>query len=151
MPFSDVLPKSETGISSLFKGIWVEVQRYLPQNARNSTWSGIQVPFYFVILTRIRFPKLCVLVKGHCIYEHGASQVAQYEEPPPQVQELQETLVQSWVGKIPWRRKWQPTPVFLPEKSHGQKSLTSYSPRGHKRVWQDLVTEQQRFMNMLFT
>ena len=37
-----------------------------------------------------------------------------------------------WVGKIPWRRKWQPTPVFLPGKSHGQKSLASYSPQGHK-------------------
>ena len=32
------------------------------------------------------------------------------------------------VGKIPWRRKWQPTPVFLPEKSHGQGSLVDYSP-----------------------
>ena len=38
----------------------------------------------------------------------------------------------SWVGKIPWRRKWQPTPVFLPEKSHGQRSLAGCSPRGHK-------------------
>ena len=33
-----------------------------------------------------------------------------------------------WVGKIPWRRKWQPTPVFLPGKSHGQRSLGGYSP-----------------------
>ena len=33
-----------------------------------------------------------------------------------------------WVGKIPWRRKWQPTPVFLPGKSHGQRSLAGYSP-----------------------
>ena len=32
-----------------------------------------------------------------------------------------------WVGKIPWRRKWQPTPVFLPGKLHGQRSLTGYS------------------------
>ena len=37
-----------------------------------------------------------------------------------------------WVWKIPWRRKWQPTPVFLPGKSQGQKSLGGYSPRGHK-------------------
>ena len=36
------------------------------------------------------------------------------------------------VRKIPWRRKWQPTPVFLPGKSHGQRSLTGYSPWGHK-------------------
>ena len=32
-----------------------------------------------------------------------------------------------WVGKIPWRRKWQPTPVFMPGKSHGQRSLAGYS------------------------
>ena len=37
-----------------------------------------------------------------------------------------------WVGKIPWRRKWQPTLVLLPGKSHGQKSLIGYSPHGHK-------------------
>ena len=36
------------------------------------------------------------------------------------------------VGKIPWRRNWQLTPVFLPGKSHGQRSLGSYSPWGHK-------------------
>ena len=37
----------------------------------------------------------------------------------------------SWVRKIPWRRKWQPTPVFLPGESHGQRSLAGYSPWGH--------------------
>ena len=34
------------------------------------------------------------------------------------------------VGKIPWRRKWQPTPVFLPRKSRGQRGLVGYSPWG---------------------
>ena len=37
-----------------------------------------------------------------------------------------------WVGKIPWRREWQPTPVLLPGESHGQRSLVGYSPWGHK-------------------
>ena len=37
-----------------------------------------------------------------------------------------------WVGKIPWRREGQPTPVFLPGESHGQKGLADYSPRGCK-------------------
>ena len=37
-----------------------------------------------------------------------------------------------WVGKIPWRRKWQPTPVFLLGKSHVQRSLVGCSPWGHK-------------------
>ena len=38
------------------------------------------------------------------------------------------------VGKIPWRRKWQPTPVFFPGKSHGQRSLTGYSPWGRREL-----------------
>ena len=47
-----------------------------------------------------------------------------------------------WIGKIPWRRKWQPTPVLLPGKSHGRRSLAGYSPRGSKSVGHDLATEQ---------
>ena len=39
-----------------------------------------------------------------------------------------------WVGKIPWRRKWHPTPLFLPGKSHGQRSLAGCSPWGHKEL-----------------
>ena len=49
-----------------------------------------------------------------------------------------------WVGKIPWRKKWQPTPVCLPGKSHGQRSLVGYYPRGHKSVRHDLVTKRGR-------
>ena len=37
-----------------------------------------------------------------------------------------------WVGKIPCRRKWQPTPVFLSGQAHGQRSLAGYSPWGPK-------------------
>ena len=39
-----------------------------------------------------------------------------------------------WAGKIPWKRKWQPTPVFLPGKSYGQRSLAGYSPRGYSQT-----------------
>ena len=39
-----------------------------------------------------------------------------------------------WVGKIPWRRKWQPRSVFLPGESHGQMSLADYSLSGHKEL-----------------
>ena len=44
-----------------------------------------------------------------------------------------------WVGKIPWRRKWQPTPVFLARKPYGQRSWAGYSPWDHK----ELDTTQQ--------
>ena len=39
-----------------------------------------------------------------------------------------------WVGKIPWRRKWQPNPGFLPGKSHGQRNLVGYSPWSCKEL-----------------
>ena len=52
-----------------------------------------------------------------------------------------------WVGKIPWRREWQPSPVFLTGKFHGQRSLACYNPWGH-RVGHDwahiLANTQQR-------
>ena len=44
----------------------------------------------------------------------------------------QETRSNPWVRKIPWRRKWQPTPVFLPGKFHRQRSLVGYGPWGHR-------------------
>ena len=48
-------------------------------------------------------------------------------------------------GSILWRRKWQPTPVFLPGKSHGQRSLADYSPwEVDRRVRHDLATKQQQ-------
>ena len=52
-----------------------------------------------------------------------------------------------WVGKIPWRRKWQPTPVFLPGESHGQRSLGGYSPWGHKELD---MTEQLTLSHLKF-
>ena len=46
------------------------------------------------------------------------------------------------IRKIPWRRKWQPTPVFLPREFHGQRNLVGYSPWGHNE-WD--MTEQLCF------
>ena len=49
------------------------------------------------------------------------------------------------VGKILWRREWQPTSVFLPGESHGQRSLAGYSPQGHKEsdMTEQLSTAQE--------
>ena len=52
-----------------------------------------------------------------------------------------------WVRKIPWRREWLPTPVFLPGESHGQRGLEGYSPQFHK---ESDTTEQLNFTS-LFT
>ena len=48
------------------------------------------------------------------------------KEPPCQYRRLKKHGFDPWVGKIPWRRAWQPTPVFLPAESHGQRSLVGY-------------------------
>ena len=49
------------------------------------------------------------------------------------MQEMQEMRAQS-LGKIPWRRTWQPNPVFLPGESHGQRILAGYGPQCHKEL-----------------
>ena len=48
------------------------------------------------------------------------------------MQEPQKTPVQSWIGKIPWRRKWQPALVFLSGKCHEQRSLVGYCSWRHQ-------------------
>ena len=50
------------------------------------------------------------------------------------VLETQESVFDPWVGKLLCSREWQPTPVFLPQKFHGQRSLAGYSPRGRKQL-----------------
>ena len=53
------------------------------------------------------------------------------KDPPVNAGDIRDVF-DTQVRKIPWRREWQPTPLFLPIKSHGQRSLVSYSPQGHK-------------------
>ena len=52
------------------------------------------------------------------------------------------------IGKIPWRRRWQPTPVFLLGKSHGQRNLVGYSPQDHKELD---TTERLTLLYVYFT
>jgi len=54
--------------------------------------------------------------------------VASNKEPACQCKRHKRLEFDPYVGKIPWRKKWQPTAVFLPGKSHGQRSLADYSP-----------------------
>ena len=54
------------------------------------------------------------------------------KSPPANVEDIKKSGFDTWVGKIPWRRKWQPTPVFLPGRFHGQRGLAGHSPWGHR-------------------
>ena len=83
------------------------------------------------------------------IWKLRASQVAQWQRIrlPMQEMPMQENPLanagSSWVRKIPWGRKRQPTPVSLPGKFHGQRCLVGYSPWNHKRVIHGIVTKPQ--------
>ena len=78
------------------------------------------------------------------LYSVGLPWCLSDKEPACQYRRLRRHDFNPWVGKISWRRKWQPTLVFLSGKSHAQRSLTGYSPRDHKRVWHKLATQQQQ-------
>ena len=65
----------------------------------------------------------------------GASHLgASGKEPMCQCRRHKRLGFAPWVGKIPWRRKWQPTPVFLPGESHGLRSLEGYNPWGRREL-----------------
>ena len=75
---------------------------------------------------------LPVLVSGY--QPPAGSQVAQWlkKKKKKSTYQCRRHRFHPGVGKNPWRRKWQPTPVFLPGESHGQRSLAGYSPWDHK-------------------
>ena len=54
------------------------------------------------------------------------------KNPPSNARDIRN--VNPWVGKIPWKRAWQPTPVFLSGESHGERSLAGYNPLGRKEL-----------------
>ena len=62
------------------------------------------------------------------------------KEPTWQCRRHQRPGLHHWVRKIPWKKAWEPTPVFLPEGSSGQRSLAGYSPWGHKELDMTEVT-----------
>ena len=61
---------------------------------------------------------------------HGASG----KEPGCQCRRRKRCRFNPWVGKFPWRKAWQPTPVFLPGEFHGQRSPAGYSPWGRNEL-----------------
>ena len=72
-----------------------------------------------------------ILVNENMLIGNRTSQVAQ-NPPACQRRRLKKWEFDPWVRKIPWSRKWQPNPILLPGKSHGQRSLAGYSPWGRK-------------------
>ena len=96
-------------------------------------------------------PKALVTNHGRTIKNESLQEVQQIGLPSgtvvknyPAVQETQRCGFCPWVRKIPWRSKWQATPVILPGKPHGQRSLGGYRPWVCKRAGHDWWIKQQQ-------
>ena len=83
----------------------------------------------------------------HLGFPGGASS----EEPACHCSGCKRRGFHPWVGKIHWRRAWQPTPVFLPGKSHAQSSLASYGPWGPRvgRNWSSVACRHARMHHFI--
>ena len=95
------------------------------------------VTFTFALLLQVHMPNT---QWGQINWNMGLPRWFSGKESTCQLKRCQRCSFNPWVGKIPWRRKWQPTPVFLPGKFHAQRNLTGYSPWGC-RVRHDWGTE----------
>ena len=114
--------EGSTATFSLFVG-WFDLVWQLSPREKDEMFTWIRL-FYWII----GFQLFC--------FDCEAPLMAQMVKNLPATQE---TRVQSCDGEIPWRREWQSTPVFLPGKFHGQRSLVVYTPWGHK---ESNMTEQ---------
>ena len=74
------------------------------------------------------------VMKYYLAIKEGFPGSASGKEPACQCRRHKKHRLDRWVRKIPWRRVWQPTPVFLPGESHRQRSLVGYGPWGHKEL-----------------
>ena len=71
---------------------------------------------------------------NQCPLDEPASQVVVVGKNPPTNTGDERWGFNPWIRKIPWSTKWHPTPIFLPKKFHGQRSLDGYSPWGRKEL-----------------
>ena len=91
---------------------------------------------------------ICIYVRNIlCIRNEGASQIVLVVKnlPANTAGRGRRCRFHPWVEKVPRRREWQPTPVFLPGECHGQRSLVGYSPWGSQRVehdWEHIHTRR---------
>ena len=74
------------------------------------------------------------------MYKMGAFQVVLVVKNPPANAGDTERWVRSQGQEEPWRRAWQPTPVFLPGESHGRRGLVGYGPQDHRESGMTEVT-----------
>ena len=92
-------------------------------------------PYYYLIGNDTSTQNLQI-TNAHCyVWSLLVSHSVSFgKEPAHQCRRYKRFRFDLWVGKIPWRRAWQPIPVFLPGESDGQRSLAGFIPWGRKKL-----------------
>ena len=119
------------------KEVWcAAIHGVAKSRTRLSDWTELKGSIYISVYEYIYvhvyiyiYIYACICIYIYIEREREASQVVLVaNNPPANAGRHKRPGFGPWVGKIPWRRKWQPIPVFLPGESHGQKSLAGCSP-----------------------
>ena len=111
-------------------------ETHLLEYEDTTRFAGGTCTIYCYMLTKKNnnnnFCELLEIISILYVHTYGASQVAPVVKSPPASagDRCKRHGFDSWVGMIPWRRKWQPTPVFFTGESRGQRSPAGYSPWG---------------------
>ena len=93
------------------------------------TWNwSVVTANLFVIIPWCWLKELWTCIQEEGLELRGGLGGANGKEPARQCRRRKRHSFAPWVRKIPWRTAWQPTPVFLPRESHGQRSLVGYGP-----------------------
>ena len=116
----------------LWDFLWCDMKEAHP--CLNHHWLGFPLLLVVCIFLAVRITKW---LKNNFIWQEAwqwASPVVIVVKNPPANAGEMRCVFDPWVRKIPWRGAWQPTPVFLPGESHGQRSLADYSPLSSKKL-----------------
>ena len=104
--------------------------------------------FSWLLYLNLESPDIpfCPSLRSYCGFSGGASG----KEPTCQCRRHKSLGFDPWIEKIPWRREWQPTPVFSPGDFHGQSSLEGYSPWGCTESDTTEATEHACLLTVLY-
>ena len=102
-------------------------------------YSTVSLPFLQVLHLWIQ--RIDWIYLFHMHYTHGVIFLPWWLISKESTYQCRKCWFDPWVENIPWRRKWQPTPVFLPGNSHEQRSLEGYGPWDRIRVGHNLATK----------
>ena len=135
-----VISGSKSGRSRFWaRAAWLQSLRVSPlsstDSGKPSPWDGNWLAYDHPNLDSIlKSRDITLLTKVRIVKAMGFPGGTSGKEPACQCKRRKRRRYNPWVGKIPWRRAWQPTPVYLPGGVYGQRSLEGYSPWGHKEL-----------------